>query len=184
MVTDGKPVPMAERTTVVLVDESGQELGTAAKQDAHNPPGRLHLAFSVFLFTPGRRQLLLQQRARSKYHFPGIWANTCCSHPAPGEDLIESARLRLSEELGVAPEDGLVDVGTFVYRAVDPVSGLVEHELDHVVVGTLAGSEGIVRPDPAEVEAVRWVAPADVLGHGPAEGFAPWFATALATALG
>lgn len=183
MVLDGKPVPMPERAEVVLVDETGREVGTAAKRDAHDPPGHLHLAFSVFLFSQDRRLLLLQQRARSKYHFPGIWANTCCSHPAPGEDLLESATRRVAEELRITPAGPLVDKGSFVYRAVDPASGLVEYELDHVLVGTVADHEDLPRPDPAEVEGTRWAEAVDVRGFGPEEGFAPWFATALDLAL-
>jgi isopentenyl-diphosphate delta-isomerase len=175
---------MPERTAVVLVDETGHEVGTAAKRAAHDPPGRLHLAFSVFLFTPDRRLLLLQQRARSKYHFPGIWANSCCSHPAPGEELHDSARLRVAEELGITLDAPFVEAGSFVYRAVDPVSGLVEHEFDHVLVGTVAVTDLPSKADPGEVEAVHWATAEELRGLGPDDGFAPWFATALDLALG
>jgi isopentenyl-diphosphate delta-isomerase len=171
---------------VVLVDENGQPSGHADKLAAHEPPGARHLAFSVFLFEPAGR-LLLQQRARSKYHFPGIWANTCCSHPAPGEDLLLSAARRLGEELGIDPahlEGALRDVGTFEYRAEDPHSGLVEHEVDHVLVGMLRAADPLPTFDPDEVEALRWADPMDVRDAGPAEGFSPWFATALRIATG
>lgn len=167
-----------ERTTVVLVDAQGRPLAAAPKKQAHEPPGQLHLAFSVFLFRPDGR-LLVQQRARSKYHFPGVWANACCSHPEWGEDLVSSATRRVREELGV--DCALTERGAFVYRAVDPVSGLVEHELDHVLVGEIAADP---RPDPAEVEQWDLVDPAAVAGYGPAEGYAPWFAEALALATG
>lgn len=154
-------------------------LSVMAKLDAHEAPGRLHLAFSVFLFdTTGR--LLVQKRASSKYHFPGIWANACCSHPEPGEDIVTSAERRLAEELGVTAH--LVDVGSFVYRAVDPVSGRVEHEFDHVLVGTLGAAE-VPSPAPDEVDALDWVEPGDVVGAGPEQGYAPWFAEAFAIAL-
>jgi len=149
------------------------------KLAAHEAPGHLHLAFSVFLFDPAGR-LLVQQRASSKYHFPGIWANACCSHPEPGDELVASAQRRLAEELGVTAE--LRDAGSFVYRAVDPVSGRVEHELDHVLVGTLNPGE-VPAPAPDEVEAVAWVEPGDLSGAGPERGYAPWFAEALRIAL-
>ncbi len=188
---------MTERGTVVLVDEEGVEQGVADKLGAHRAPGRLHLAFSVFLFSGP--SLLLQRRARSKYHFPGIWANTCCSHPLPGEDLLLSAELRLAEELGITSgvqgvsQGGrlvvrgvLEDLGTFVYRAVDPTSGLVEHEFDHVLAavaetpgGGAAGPTDLPDADPAEVDETRWVPVAEVRGYGADEGFAPWFAQAL-----
>lgn len=173
---------------VVLVDGGGQPTGVAAKRAAHEPPGQRHLAFSVFLFDAGGR-LLLQQRAASKYHFPGIWANTCCSHPAPGEELLDSAARRLREELGIDPvrdlAGGLRDVGIFEYRAEDPRSGLVEHELDHVVVGTLRVAEPLPAFDPEEIEALRWATVDGQLSEaGPEAGFAPWFAPALRIATG
>jgi len=166
-----------ERDTVLLVDESGRPLGPSAKLAAHEAPGRLHLAFSVFLFRGGA--VLLQQRASTKYHFPGVWANACCSHPGPSEELVDSARRRLDEELGI--EAPLREVGRFVYRAVDPVSGMVEHELDHVLVGELP--EGVeAAPDPDEVACVRWVVLDELPGALPAP-LAPWFGEAFAIAL-
>lgn len=173
---------MSGRDTVVLVDGQGGVVGAAGKQAAHSAPGQRHLAFSVFLFAPDGR-LLVQQRARSKYHFAGIWANSCCSHPAPGEDVRGSARLRVAEELGITlPEGALREAGRFEYRAVDPTSGLVEHELDHVLVATLVDAD--VPPfDAAEIDAVSWVTVEAVRGAGPARGFAPWFAPALEIAL-
>jgi isopentenyl-diphosphate delta-isomerase len=169
---------VAERRQVVLVEPDGSPIGPCEKRAAHEPPGRLHLAFSAFLFTPDGR-LLVQRRASAKYHFPGVWANACCSHPEPGEDLLASAVRRVREELGLGV--ALVEVGEFVYRAVDPVSGLVEHELDHVVVGELPAG-ALPQPDPEEVEQWRLVDPSSVEGAGAAEGFAPWFAEGLARA--
>lgn len=160
------------------MSESGELLANHDKQAAHEPPGLLHLAFSVFLFRPDG-SLLIQQRAESKYHFPGVWANTCCSHPEPGEEVVSSAQRRVLEELGLECE--LAEAGVFVYRAVDPVSGLVEHELDHVLVGHIR--EMMLQPDPEEVEDWRFVEPESVRGAGPREGFAPWFAEALSIAL-
>jgi isopentenyl-diphosphate delta-isomerase len=197
---------MPERATVELVDESGAPAGVAGKAAAHEAPGHLHRAFSVFLFSPGAEpRLLVQRRALSKYHFAGIWANTCCSHPAPGEDILDSARRRLVEELGIGadgaggPDDGLVlhgaiaPAGTFVYRAVDPDSGLVEHEYDHVLVGTVTRPDGTApglddRPaaDPEEVEETRWITIGEARASAAGEGdnrFAPWFGEALELAL-
>jgi isopentenyl-diphosphate delta-isomerase len=163
---------------VVLVDPSGAVQGEAAKLEAHRPPGRLHLAFSVFLYRDDGRTLL-QQRAAAKYHFPLVWANACCSHPGPGEELVRSAEERVREELGWSTT--LTDVGSFVYRATCPSSGLVEHELDHVLVGR---AEGDPVPDPSEVAATRWVDPADLFADGGGAGgsagaLAPWLVPAL-----
>lgn len=193
---------MPERATVVLVDPDGTPRGESPKRAAHEPPGARHLAFSVFLFSPAGR-VLLQRRATGKYHFPGIWANSCCSHPAPGEDLVRSAELRVFEELGIGATSvagadpglvlaaPLVEAGRFEYRAVDPVSGLVEHEVDHVLVGPVERQDGRPveegpppRVDPAEIETTRWATVDEVRGAGPEEGFAPWFARALEIALG
>lgn len=169
---------MPERREVILVDETGSALGPCAKQAAHEPPGLLHRAFSAFLFSPGG-SMLVQRRAVSKYHFGGIWANACCSHPEPGEQIVASAERRLMEELGVSCR--LREVGHFTYRAVDPVSGLVEHEYDHVLVGTT--DDVALAPDPEEVDQWRFVDPASLKGAGPSEGYAPWFAEALGIAI-
>ncbi len=85
-----------------LVDEDGRTIGTAEKLSAHQAPGQLHRAFSVFLFDEQGR-LLLQQRALGKYHSPGVWSNTCCGHPYPGEAPFAAAARRTFEELGVSP---------------------------------------------------------------------------------
>lgn len=170
---------MGERGTVVLVDETGSVLGEAPKLEAHGAPGRLHLAFSVFLYRADGR-VLLQRRAATKYHFPGVWANACCSHPGPGEEVVASAERRLVEELGLIC--ALEQVGSFIYRATCPASGLVEHELDHVLVGTTAGEP---TPDPYEVDATQWEEP-DLLLAGRTnlrEGLlAPWLLPALQVA--
>lgn len=163
-------------TLVRLVDEGGNLLGQMDKLEAHAPPGRLHEAFSVFV-RDSRGRVLLQQRSPGKYHFAGRWANACCSHPVEGEPLAELARLRLEEEMGL--EIPLIEVGIFVYRAVDPVSGRVEHEFDHVFLGR--GDDQPV-PDPTEVAAWEWVTPAD-LGVRIATGdptLAPWLVEAVA----
>jgi isopentenyl-diphosphate delta-isomerase len=153
-------------------------------EDAHHAPGQLHRAFSVLLFDPAG-QTLLQQRAATKTRFPSIWANSCCGHPAPGEPVAEAAARRLAEELGVRGLAPLTEVGIFTYAAVDPHTGLVEHEYDHVMVGQV-GPDLTLTPDPAEVAATRWaagVALAQSLAGG-APGYAPWLPGVLAVALG
>jgi len=167
--------PAKARDCVVLVDEDGEPIGSAAKLAAHEAPGRLHLAFSVVLFRSDGL-VLLQQRAGTKYHFPLVWANSCCSHPQPGEDLVASAEQRVGEELGLACR--LADVGTLTYRAVCRVSGLVEHEFDHVLVGEV---EGDPVPDPAEVAALRWAVAAEIVSAPPPDG-APWLVPVLSVA--
>lgn len=170
---------MPDRRRVVLVDDEGRPYDSAEKRAVHTAPGHLHLAFSALVFRPDGA-LLVQQRASSKYHFPGIWANTCCSHPEPGEDLVASAERRLEEELGITCR--LEEAGHFTYRAEDPVSGLVEHEFDHVLVGEVpAGMDPA--PDPDEVQAWRWMEVGEGRSWGTAEGFSPWFAEALEIAL-
>lgn len=163
-------------TMVRLVDEQGNLLDHLDKLEAHAAPGRLHQAFSVFV-RDGRGRILLQRRAPDKYHFAGLWANACCSHPVGDRPLAEQARLRLEEEMGL--EIPLIEVGTFVYRAVDGVSGRVEHEFDHVFLGR--GDDDPV-PDPAEVGDWEWVTPTDLAVRIAAgdPGLAPWLVEAVA----
>jgi isopentenyl-diphosphate delta-isomerase len=160
---------------VVLVDERDRETGTAPKLDAHRS-GALHRAFSVMVFDR-RHRVLLQRRARSKYHSGGLWANTCCGHPRPGESVVEAASRRLTEEMGIAV--ALRPVGAFTYRA--RLGDLEEHEYDHVLVGRYDGEP---RPAPAEVEDWRWVDPAAAAAELAAfpERFAVWFGQVLALA--
>lgn len=116
---------------VVLVDENDSPIGVKEKLTAHID-GDLHRAFSVFLFTP--QGLLLQQRAESKYHCGGLWSNTVCSHPKPGEDIIDAGKRRVKEELGIdAPR--LQNIGHLLYRA--NVGDLIEHEYDHILIGRM-----------------------------------------------
>ena len=115
---------------VVLVDENDHPIGQMEKQAAHVTP-HLHRAFSIFIFN-SKGELLMQQRAFSKYHSPGLWTNTCCSHPRYGETLEEATTRRLGEEMGLQCE--MHEVYTFIYKA--PVGqGLTEHEFDHVFIG-------------------------------------------------
>ena len=174
---------MTDRTVVELVDPTGAALGACSVTEAHAPPGRLHRAFSVLLFD-GDGRVLLQRRALTKSRFAGRWTNTCCSHPAPGEDLAESARRRLDEELGLSVDAGaLRELGRFTYRAADPDSGTVEHEFDHVLVGR---HDAEPRPLASEVDSWRWVEPRRLraeLAAAP-QLHSPWLDGVLKVALG
>lgn len=154
---------------VVLVDEFDQEIGTAEKLAAH-VEGKLHRAISVFLFND-RGQMLLQQRAFSKYHSGGLWSNTCCSHPRPGEIPLDAAQRRLFDEMGVRCE--LEKILEFTYKA-DMGENLIEHEFDHVFVGRFNGIP-ILNPD--EACAWKWIDPdeleRDVSEHP--ESYTVWF---------
>ena len=115
---------------VILVDENDTQIGIMEKMAAHIVP-RLHRAFSIFVFN-SKGELLLQQRALSKYHSPGLWTNTCCSHPRNGETMEQATSRRLMEEMGMQCD--MHEVFTFIYKA--PVGlGLIEHEFDHVFFG-------------------------------------------------
>ena len=140
---------MVTEEQVILVDEQDRELGACAKLRAHTE-GALHRAFSVFIFDR-RGRLLLQRRAREKYHSGGLWSNTACGHPRPGEGTEAAARRRLREEMNLDCE--LREAFEFLYRA-ELGGELVEHEYDHVFVGTC---EAEPAPDPSEVEDWRWV---------------------------
>ena len=161
---------------ILLVDELDGELGAAGKIHAHTGAGLLHRAFSIVLFGPDGR-MLLQRRAATKYHFGGLWTNACCGHPRPGEELVEAARRRLREELGLDAE--LQPVFSFRYSATDHQSGLSEQELDHVLVGAASGE---FDPDPEEIDDLRWVHCRDLTRDVRAypERYTPWFALLLA----
>jgi isopentenyl-diphosphate delta-isomerase len=133
---------------VVLVDERDRETGASEKLAAH-AAGKLHRAFSIFVFN-SERQLLLQRRAKSKYHSGGLWSNACCGHPRPGEATLAAARRRLREELNFDCE--LRAAFEFLYRA-ELENELIEHEYDHVFVGEF---NGVVSPNKAEAETCRW----------------------------
>ena len=154
---------------VVLVDEADAALGMGEKLDVHRT-GVLHRAFSVFAFNADG-ELLLQRRAWGKYHSGGLWTNTACGHPRPGEPTPDGARRRLFEEMGV-PGGELVPAGTLRYRA--KIADLVENELDHLFVTTVDADPV---PDPSEVVEWRFVAPEELatwLAERPAE-FTAWF---------
>lgn len=134
---------------VITVDTSDRETGIMEKIKAHEL-GVLHRAFSVFIFN-SRNQMLLQQRAHEKYHGGGLWTNTCCSHPLPGENVQQGADRRLAEEMGMACR--LRPEFSFIYKA-RVENGLTEHELDHVFIGY---TDQDPVPDAAEVRDWKWV---------------------------
>ncbi len=129
---------------VILVNEQDEALGSMEKMEAHRK-ALLHRAFSVFIFND-KGEMLLQQRALSKYHSGGLWTNACCSHPRPGEDIYEAAQRRLEEEMGFRTE--LSKQFEFVYRTAYE-NGLTEYEYDHVFTGTFNGE---ILPDKHEVK--------------------------------
>ena len=134
---------------VILVDPMGREIGVEEKLKAHRE-GKLHRAFSVFIFNT-QRELLLQKRSKTKYHSGGLWTNTCCSHPRPGETYHHAAKRRLNEEMGVDCE--LTGLFSFIYHA-KLENNLFEHELDHVFVGHYDGQPV---PNPDEVADWKWM---------------------------
>jgi isopentenyl-diphosphate delta-isomerase len=139
---------------VVLVNEQDQQIGIMEKMAAHIVP-RLHRAFSIFIFN-SKGELLLQQRALSKYHSPGRWTNTGCSHPRNGETLQEATARRLKEEMGMTCD--MHEVFTFIYKA--PVGlGLTEHEFDHVWFGQ---SDEEPKINHEEVEAWKYMSISDI----------------------
>lgn len=136
---------------VVLLSEEGERIGVAAKPTVHGPNTPLHLAFSAFLFDPDER-LLVSRRAFDKATFPGVWSNSVCGHPAPGERLDDAVRRRAADELGLAVHDLRLVLPRFSYRA--EMDGIVEHEMCPVLVGRV---ESEPRLNPAEVADVEWV---------------------------
>ncbi|MFI0938409.1 isopentenyl-diphosphate Delta-isomerase [Streptomyces sp. NPDC021020] len=176
--TPPSTVEAAEPIMLELVDEGGVTIGTAEKLSAHQAPGRLHRAFSVFLFD-GEGRMLLQRRALGKYHSPGVWSNTCCGHPYPGEPPFVAAARRTAEELGAAPAL-MREAGTVRYNHPDPASGLVEQEFNHLYVGLVGGE---LRPDPEEIDDTAFVTPEELAKRRADGVFSAWFGTVLDAAL-
>lgn len=133
---------------VVLVDENDNKIGIMPKMLAHEK-ALLHRAFSVFIFNE-KGELMLQQRALSKYHSPGLWTNTCCSHQRENETNIDAGKRRLQEEMGFVTE--LKETTSFMYKAPFD-NGLTEHELDHIMVGYYEDAPNINKE---EVEDWKW----------------------------
>lgn len=141
---------------VVLVDEKNEILGYMGKLEAHKK-GLLHRAISVIVFNASG-EMLVQQRAFTKYHWAGIWSNTCCSHPRKDEGFKEAAERRLFEELGI--KIPLREEFQFIYKAHDEKSGLTEYEYDCVFTGIYNGSFEYNRD---EIASVKWMQPDDVI---------------------
>lgn len=138
---------------LVIVDGHDQQIGIEEKIRTHEL-GLLHRAFSVFIFrqTEGALEVLLQQRQLDKYHCGGLWTNTCCSHPRVGEDIVQAGERRLLEEMGIITK--IIPVGSFSYRA-EFANGLIEHEYDHVLVGTCGAEKFVFNIQ--EVAACKWI---------------------------
>ena len=154
---------------VVLVDEKDNPIGLMEKMEAHEK-ALLHRAFSVFIFNK-KGELMLQQRAASKYHSPLLWTNTCCSHQRDGETNLEAGKRRLQEEMGFVTE--IKEVFSFIYKAPFD-NGLTEHELDHVMVGSFEDAPNINKE---EVESYKWMTLEDVksdIENNP-EIYTAWF---------
>jgi len=158
---------------VIYVDERDREIGTGEKLDAHKR-GILHRAISVFIFN-NRGELMLQKRAKTKYHSAGLWSNTCCSHPRPGEGTAAAAHRRLQEEMGLSCR--LKKVHHLLYR-VQFDNGLTEHEFDHMFIGT-SNKSPVLNPD--EAEDWKWMSPEDIKKDIAAypEQYSYWFKLAL-----
>lgn len=139
---------------VVLIDNDDNQLGLMEKMQAHQQ-AVLHRAFSVFVFNENN-EMLLQQRALSKYHSPGLWTNTCCSHPRDGESYLAAAQRRMMEEMGMQCD--LTEKFHFIYKA-DVGQGLIEHELDRVFMAR-SNQTPIINKE--EVESWRYVSLKDV----------------------
>ena len=154
---------------VILVNEKDEQIGLMPKLEAHEK-ALLHRAFSVFIFND-KNELMLQQRALNKYHSPGLWTNTCCSHQREGERNIEAGKRRLNEEMGFVTD--LEETISFIYKAPFE-NGLTEHEFDHVMVGYY-NDEPKINVD--EVANWKWMLLEDVktdIGAHP-ELYTEWF---------
>jgi isopentenyl-diphosphate delta-isomerase len=160
--------------TIVAIDDNG-DFHPVGKLDAHRR-GIRHLAISAFVFHEDR--LLVQRRARGKYHSPLQWANTCCTHPDWQEDPADCATRRLWEELGL--EVDLVPRSVIEYRA-DVGQGLTEHERVHVFEGTVNDPDAAIPFDPTEVDQVRWATIADLQAEArlSPDSITPWFSIYL-----
>ena len=134
---------------VILVDKNDNQVGLMPKLEAHEK-GVLHRAFSIFIFN-SKYELLLQKRASSKYHSGGLWTNTCCSHPREGEEILDAAKRRLIEEMGI--DTSLRKVHDFIYKA-ELDNDLTEHEFDHVLYG-IYNEDPIINKD--EADDFKWI---------------------------
>jgi len=157
---------------IILVDENDNEIGAGEKLKVHQD-GKLHRAFSIFVFNSNGK-LLLQKRSKSKYHTASLWANTCCSHLRPDQDIEKEVKRRLMEEMGINCD--LKEVFSFIYKA--NVGDLIEYEFDHVFAGRFDGNP---KPNKDEVEDWKWVDIDELekdIDKNP-EKYVPWLKIAL-----
>ena len=158
-----------EEEKVILVNENDEQIGLMPKMEAHEK-ALLHRAFSVFVFND-ENELMLQQRALGKYHSPGLWTNTCCSHQREGETNVEAGKRRLQEEMGFVTH--LEESVSFIYKAPFD-NGLTEHEYDHVLLGKY-NDNPVINKD--EVANWKWMPLEEVradIKHRP-ELYTEWF---------
>ena len=158
---------------IILVDRGNNEIGSEEKIKAHKE-GLLHRAFSIFVFN-SKRELLLQQRSKNKYHSGGLWSNTVCSHPRVGESYEQAIHRRMIEEVGFDCE--LRKVTDFIYRA-ELENGLIENEHDTIFIGEY---NGIIKPNPEEVMDYKWISLSDLkkdIENNP-NNYSPWLKIAL-----
>lgn len=162
---------MHDTDHVVLLDEAGNEIGTAPKSSVHGVDTALHLAFSCHVLDADGR-LLVTRRALSKQTWPGVWTNSFCGHPRPAEPVLTAVHRRADQELGITLTDIELALPLFRYRATD-ASGVVEHEICPVYI---ARTDDELRPDPREVVDAEWVRPEDLARALEATpwAFSPW----------
>ncbi len=156
---------------LILVDDEDRVVGFDEKMAVHQNGGRLHRAFSILIYNSSG-EMLLQRRAASKYHFGGLWTNACCGHPVQGQELLDAAHRRLQFEMGF--DTPLEETLSFIYKAEDSKSGLVEHEYDHVLTGTYDGDPV---PNPDEADKFKWLPVPDLradMKRDPSR-YTPWF---------
>jgi isopentenyl-diphosphate delta-isomerase len=160
---------------IILVDKNDKPVGFEEKIKAHENGGKLHRAFSIFIFN-SKGDMLLQLRSVKKHHFGGLLTNACCSHPRKGEELKDAVHRKLKQEFGFDAD--LAEKFSFVYKATDEKSGLTEHEFDHVFVGKFDGKPN---PNPEEIDDFNWISMANLKKDVAAnpEKYTPWFSIAL-----
>jgi len=156
---------------IILVDKKDNQIGVEEKIKAHLE-GKLHRAFSIFLFN-AKGEMLIQKRAKGKYHSGSLWSNACCSHPRPNQDIKQEAKTRLKEEMGIDYDSkDLKEIFSFIYKA--KLGDLIEYEFDHVFMGKF---EGNPKPNKEEAEDWKWVNPEELkkdVKENP-EKYTEWF---------
>ncbi len=162
-----------QKDRVILVNEKDEWQGTMEKMQAHKE-GVLHRAFSVFVLNE-KNEMLLQRRAMHKYHSPGLWSNTCCSHPMPGESTLAAAHRRLQEEMGFDCDL----VAAFEFRYSSPVgNGLIENEYDHIYIGAYNDEITINAEEASEYEYMPLHVVEEKIKQQP-NNFTTWFKLVL-----